>query len=134
MSTFPFQSWDLVQGAAISVNQSCCTWKTLFHWCYHALCFLHLSVSSSWEFPEPCGEQLDGDISFRNECCKVSHFRHIVPLVNLCTSAHLLQEDASLMEVEPDTNLWVQRNVTRNHFIAMFFFFFFGRQQYLICP
>lgn len=132
VSTFPSQCLDLVQSLPQSlwVNMWISPAASGRHYFIGALCFLHLSVSSSWEFPEPCGEQLDGDISFRNEGSMVSHFRHTVPLVNLCTSSHVLQEDASLMVVEPETNLWHSRmslEIISSPWV-------FSRQQYLICP
>lgn len=41
-----------------------------------------------------------------------------IAVLHLCS--HLLQEEASLMMAEWDTDPWVEQNVIRSHFIAVF--------------
>lgn len=40
----------------------------------------------------------------------------------LCIYFHLIQEEASLMMVDQDADLWVQQKVVRSHYISIFFF------------
>lgn len=58
--------------------------------------------------------------SFKTEDIKISHFL-FVSIVGLCIGSYLFQKEASRMLAEKDTDLWVEQNVARSHFITNFF-------------
>lgn len=86
-----------------------------FPWFFsHTFCLLFHRVSGA----------LKGRIWWRclirAECPRTSCSWQIVCLwVPVCS--HLLKEEASLMVAEQGTDLWVQQNVIRTHFIDTFF-------------
>ena len=64
----------------------------------------------------------------------VSHSLHSVWLWSLYCS-HLLQDEASLMMAEQGTDLYVEQNVIRSHFIITFSLFnLFLDMYYLVLP
>lgn len=84
------------------------------------LAFCSLSASSLTELPKTQGKGFDGGIPFSTVCSKVSYSLHIFHLwVFLSACSHLLQEGAPL-SAEQDTDLSVQQNVSRSHFIVVF--------------
>lgn len=77
----------------------------------------NLSASCSAGFSEPKGRKFIGDSSFRIECSKTSLSVHC-SFVCVCICSHILKMEASLMMADEDTNLCVQKNVIRSHYIA----------------
>ena len=69
---------------------------------------LHRSV-------KPRGEGFDEGIPFRTECSVSVRCSG----VGLCISSHL-QEEASLLITDPDSDLWVEQNVDRRCLNAVF--------------
>lgn len=94
-------------------------WKTAFPCSHPPLLALRMSL------PPPLHDSLRPE---GRALMKTSHLRWSFPKslilctlssVSLCVNCHLLHE-ASLMMSEQSTDLWVQWNVVRSLFIAMF--------------
>lgn len=106
---------DPCRSCACSVSEFLCVHHTLFVLYLESLVSLVpsilcgsyiLSSSSSAEFPEPCGETFDGDISLRDEYSKVFHSLNF-DCGSLFFFFQLMQEEATLMMAEQNTDLCV---------------------------
>lgn len=68
----------------------------------------------------PEGEGFDGDLPIGWSVPRSLTLAVFRLAVGLCVCSHLLQEEASLIMGEQDSDLSVQQNVIRSHFIATF--------------
>ena len=77
-------------------------------------CSIKFFVSFA-KFPESWRERFDGDFPSRTGCSKVTNLLSAYCPVLFSTCLYLLQEEVSLMITMQDTDLWIEKQVTRSH-------------------
>lgn len=71
----------------------------------HLLCLLQSFQPPLWQISlSPNGESFDNDIPFRTECYKISQSLHCPVVRVFFISSHLLQQKASLMMAQLDSD------------------------------
>lgn len=106
----------LLQSLLVHTNVNCFVLEVLVFWVSSGPYLL--SASFFLLFPKIWKEGFDGDLPFRDECSKVSHFEHSVWLWSLCLFISTARKSFSEEMVVSKALIWIQQNIIRSSIIA----------------